>query len=147
MALFLLLSVGLVLLLMLARRLSDLDYHLLASTIRYTVLGVILFFLALNLIMGRIPLVLLMLALLLIFFGDQMKKSWNKIFSPTRSLPKPMSRAEAAKILDVDEDASEIEIQKAYRKLMAENHPDKGGDGNKASQLTEARDVLLKKDA
>lgn len=144
MALFLLLSVGLVLLLMLARRLSDLDYHLLAGTIRYTVLGVILFFLVLNLIMGRIPMVLLMLALLLIFFGEQMKKAWIKMTSSTKKLPKPMSRAEAAEILGITEDASEIEIQKAFRKLMAENHPDRGGDGNKASQLTEARDVLLK---
>ncbi len=54
-----------------------------------------------------------------------------------------MTYKEAAEILGVAPDASEEEIKEAHRKLMAANHPDKGGSPWFASQLNQARDTLL----
>lgn len=56
-----------------------------------------------------------------------------------------MNRTEAARILGVEESASEIEIQKAYKQLMVKLHPDRGGNSYLAGKLNEARDCLLKK--
>ncbi len=56
-----------------------------------------------------------------------------------------MTRAEAALILGVEENASEIEIQKAYKQLMLKLHPDAGGNGYLAGKLNEARDCLLRR--
>lgn len=66
-----------------------------------------------------------------------------------RNAPPPpsssqMTRAEAALILGVAENASEIEVQKAYKQLMLKLHPDAGGNGYLAGKLNEARDCLLR---
>ena len=54
-----------------------------------------------------------------------------------------MTRAEAARILGLGEDASEEEIQAAYRRLMRAAHPDQGGSAWLAARLNAARDYLL----
>jgi len=46
------------------------------------------------------------------------------------------------KILGVNENASQDEIKKAYRKLAVEHHPDKGGDENKFKKISEAYDTI-----
>jgi hypothetical protein len=56
-----------------------------------------------------------------------------------------MTSAEAARILGIEETASEIEIQKAYKQLMVKLHPDMGGNSYLAGKLNEARDCLLHK--
>lgn len=56
-----------------------------------------------------------------------------------------MTKAEAARILGIEETASEIEIQKAYKQLMVKLHPDAGGNSYLAGKLNEARDCLLRK--
>ncbi len=56
-----------------------------------------------------------------------------------------MSRDEALKILGLDSEVSEDEINKAYQKLMKLIHPDKGGSEYFAQKLNAARDKLLKK--
>lgn len=56
-----------------------------------------------------------------------------------------MSRDEALKILDLQPEASETEINRAYQKLMKSLHPDKGGSAYLAQKLNAARDELLKK--
>lgn len=56
-----------------------------------------------------------------------------------------MTPAEAARILGIEETASEIEIQKAYKQLMVKLHPDAGGNSYLAGKLNEARDCLLHK--
>jgi len=46
------------------------------------------------------------------------------------------------KLLDVDKDASESDIKKAYRKMVIKHHPDKGGDPEKFKEITRANEVL-----
>jgi predicted lipid-binding transport protein (Tim44 family) len=54
-----------------------------------------------------------------------------------------MSEAEARSLLGVDADATEDEIEAAYRRLMRMAHPDTGGTTGLATQLNAARDRLL----
>ncbi len=54
-----------------------------------------------------------------------------------------MSVAEAAEILGVAADADERTVTEAYRRMMAEHHPDKGGSAWFARRINEARDVLM----
>ena len=56
-----------------------------------------------------------------------------------------MSRAEALKVLGLQEGASEEEIRAAHRRLIVQNHPDKGGTSYLASKINEAKDVLLRR--
>ncbi len=54
-----------------------------------------------------------------------------------------MSRAEAAMILGVPEDADREAILRAWREAMKRNHPDQGGSAYLAARINVARDVLL----
>jgi hypothetical protein len=54
-----------------------------------------------------------------------------------------MSRAEALKVLGLQEGASHDDIRAAHRRLMLQNHPDKGGTDYIAAKINEAKDVLL----
>lgn len=54
-----------------------------------------------------------------------------------------MTRKEALDVLGLKEGASELEINQAYRKLMAQCHPDKGGNDYLAGKLNEAKQTLL----
>lgn len=56
-----------------------------------------------------------------------------------------MSAAEARQILGVAASAGEEEIREAYRRLIQKNHPDQGGSAYLASQINQAKDVLLGK--
>lgn len=46
------------------------------------------------------------------------------------------------KLLEVEKDASNNDIKKAYRKLAVKHHPDKGGDPEKFKEISRAYEVL-----
>ena len=54
-----------------------------------------------------------------------------------------MSREEAYRVLGLEQGATEDEIRAAHRKLMLQNHPDKGGTSYLAAKINQAKDVLL----
>ena len=54
-----------------------------------------------------------------------------------------MSRAEALKVLGLEAGASEGDIRAAHRRLIQQNHPDKGGTNYLAAKINEAKDILL----
>jgi hypothetical protein len=63
----------------------------------------------------------------------------NKAAQSKSAMDKPQAR----KILEVQTDATNEDIILAYKRLMAKNHPDKGGSTYLASQINQAKDVLL----
>jgi hypothetical protein len=56
-----------------------------------------------------------------------------------------MSADEAREILGVTPDASEADIEAAYRREMKRVHPDQGGSDWMAAKVNQAKDVLLKR--
>ena len=63
---------------------------------------------------------------------------------PRAALQRPAD-AEARSILGVGLAATPDEIRHAYRRKMADAHPDRGGSHDAAARLTAARDTLLKR--
>jgi len=55
---------------------------------------------------------------------------------------KPADTTKFYKLLEVEKDANDAEIKKAYRKLAVKHHPDKGGDPEKFKEITKAYEVL-----
>jgi molecular chaperone DnaJ len=53
-----------------------------------------------------------------------------------------MSQDNFYNVLGVNENATQEEIKKAYRKLAVEHHPDKGGSEDKFKEISQAYDVL-----
>ena len=64
--------------------------------------------------------------------------------TPPRPVERP-AEAEARALLGVGLAATPGEIRAAYRRKMANAHPDRGGSHDTAARLTGARDVLLKR--
>lgn len=62
-----------------------------------------------------------------------------------RTRSSAMTKQEAARILRIDENATSEAIHAAWRAQMQRNHPDQGGSEYLASQINQAKDVLLKK--
>lgn len=49
---------------------------------------------------------------------------------------------ELYEVLGVDQEATQEQIKKAFRKLVVKHHPDKGGDAEKFKELNAAYEVL-----
>ena len=55
-----------------------------------------------------------------------------------------MTLDEACQLLQISPTASRQDINAAYKRLMLETHPDKGGSNAKAARLNEAREILFR---
>lgn len=55
-----------------------------------------------------------------------------------------MNRREAALILGISPTSNKTKIKDAFKKVMAVNHPDRGGSPYIASKINEAKDFLEK---
>jgi DnaJ homolog subfamily C member 19 len=62
---------------------------------------------------------------------------------PSRNVRPQMPADEALKVLGLNSSASPEDIRAAHRRLMLQNHPDRGGSDYLASKINEAKDVLL----
>lgn len=63
--------------------------------------------------------------------------------TPDDNATSSISPERARRILGVDEGASRDEIVEAHRRLMQRNHPDRGGSEYIASEINQAKQVLL----
>ncbi|KYN30009.1 Mitochondrial import inner membrane translocase subunit TIM14 [Trachymyrmex cornetzi] len=55
-----------------------------------------------------------------------------------------MTRREASLILSVSPTASKSKVKEQFKKVMAVNHPDRGGSPYIAAKINEAKDLLEK---
>ncbi|SRR5579862_3407567 len=62
---------------------------------------------------------------------------------PPRNVRPQMPADEALKVLGLNSGASSEEVRAAHKRLMMQNHPDRGGSDYLASKINEAKDVLL----
>lgn len=64
---------------------------------------------------------------------------------PPRKRGSAMSDAQARAILGVPPGASVDQIRSAFRRRMAQAHPDQGGSTEEAARISAARDALLRR--
>jgi len=62
---------------------------------------------------------------------------------PSRNVRPQMPADEALKVLGLNSSASPDDIRAAHKRLMMQNHPDRGGSDYLASKINEAKDALL----
>jgi hypothetical protein len=76
--------------------------------------------------------------------GRLLPANWSREGAPpSKRSASTMSRDEALKVLGLGPGASEDDIREAHRRLILQNHPDRGGSDYLASKINEAKDVLL----
>ncbi|MGE4063377.1 MAG: DnaJ domain-containing protein [Rhodospirillaceae bacterium] len=87
-------------------------------------------------------------ARLLEAYLDRAHPDWRETTGAGPSAPPPaaagMSREEALRILGLQDGATVADVKAAYRKLMGQLHPDKGGSDYLAAKVNQAKDFLLK---
>jgi hypothetical protein len=74
---------------------------------------------------------------------DRNRARWTSYEEPTTQAGSMMSRAVALNVLGLEAGATPDEINAAHKRLIMQNHPDRGGTTYLAAQINEARDVLL----
>jgi DnaJ-domain-containing protein 1 len=67
----------------------------------------------------------------------------DRAFTGFAALPAPPVQDQPHEILGVAENATEGEIQYAWRRLASQHHPDNGGNTDEMARINAARDALL----
>ena len=88
--------------------------------------------------------VIILFFALLLFSGFIIKPACKFSHVTENKNSKILNVDDARKILGVSSNADNLEINKAYKKLMAKFHPDHGGSEYLAIKINLARDLLLK---
>ncbi|MEB3702682.1 DnaJ domain-containing protein [Candidatus Bealeia paramacronuclearis] len=141
---YLLLAIlGAILLFWLVLKLKEADRKTLESSFKFTLTLLLVLFGIYCVLTERIGFVAAAALALVYLYAPKISRYFRK--SPEKFLPKDMGIEEAAQILGISQDASEAEIQAAYHRLIAKNHPDHGGSKYIAQQLNQARELLIEK--
>jgi hypothetical protein len=130
-----LILLGLVLLILILQNLEHAETKLVVATLKWTLVGVLLFAGFYLTLVGRL-LQVAMIAILLVLLLRQDVHGWLKKKAPPPSLPHPLTKKEAAALLKVGLKASAEEIQKAFEDAKPRN-------STELDQLEQARDLLL----
>ncbi|MFM2128633.1 MAG: putative rane protein [Pseudomonadota bacterium] len=76
---------------------------------------------------------------------DRREPDWRSAAEPPRgSGGAAMSREEALSVLGLADGATRDDIKAAHHRLMKKLHPDQGGSNHLASQVNQAKDLLLR---
>ena len=94
---------------------------------------------------GLLPLLVFLVPVARRIKGQGRPHGFSDKFRQNTASRSTMSRAEAYEILGLKQGASEEDIKAAYRKLIANAHPDAGGSDWMAAKLNEAKQILLDK--
>lgn len=122
--------------LILARTLSRVEAHFMASILKGVASAILVGAGILSILMGRWPVFFMVAAFAVVLFLPRQKKNI--------SFKAPMSVQEACEILDLDPQIFSMkQVNEAHHNLTKKNHPDQGGSAYLARQLTQARDILL----
>ncbi len=78
-----------------------------------------------------------------IFRGNQSRQSGKYNSGSAQRGRSAMGKMQAYEILGLKPGASRDDVIQAHRRLMQKNHPDRGGSDYLASQINEAKKILL----
>jgi hypothetical protein len=131
-----LVALGIILFLLLLQQLEYAETKLLVKTLKWTVIVVLVCAGIYLTLVGRLFHVAAIIVLLTLLLRQDMY-AWVKKRSPLPLAP-PLNRAEAAKILKVNPNASPEEIQGAFERTTPK-------DSTHYDRLLQAREILLKK--
>lgn len=70
--------------------------------------------------------------------------AWLAIDQKPRRRGADMTPQEAGRLLGLSPEAGAIEINAAWRRMITDAHPDKGGSAEASARINAARDTLLK---
>jgi len=80
---------------------------------------------------------------------DRSDPDWRSSFYSNEQAPdskvKGMERKEALQVLGLGDEATDLQIKKAYHNLISNLHPDKGGSAYLAAKINQAKETLLGK--
>ncbi len=96
---------------------------------------------AIPLITRHLPNVLRILGIV-----KNIKSAQDKNQAPVPPPTQNITNKEALNILGLSQGASKQQITEAHKRLMQKNHPDKGGSAHIASQINQAKKILLNDD-
>lgn len=130
-----LILLGLVILVLILQNLERAEAKLVVATLKWTLVGVLLFAGFYLILVGRL-LQVAIIAVLLVLLLRRDVHGWFKKKEPPPSLPHPLTKKEAAALLKIKQKATPEEIQKAFEDA-------KPKDSTELDRLEQARDLLL----